>query len=306
MNFSLWLWPYGRWGGIEAMGDAACLAEELGFTSVSVSDHTVCTTGPESAGVTAVWPDWSVLSTYLALRTTRLRIVTCLVVPYRPVLPTAKQISSVDQVSRGRLTVAAASGWLRPEFDMLGVDYRRRGSITDEYLQAMRVLWTEEQPSFAGRHVWFRDIVFEPKCVQTPHVPIWIAGGASEGPIQRLLNHGEGWMPMGGPLDRNLRETVRRVKDRLAAHGRDPATITFRYTIGIGRANATLASISRSIAVADPAAVASSEFPDQLAREIAEFESAGFSELAINFPGETPTEVVEQLEWFGGEVMPLL
>ena len=61
LNFSLWLWPYDRWGGIEAMGDAARHAEEIGFASVSLSDHTICTTGPESAGVTGVWPDWSVL-----------------------------------------------------------------------------------------------------------------------------------------------------------------------------------------------------------------------------------------------------
>jgi probable F420-dependent oxidoreductase len=306
VKFSLWLWPYGRWGGLAAMGEAARRAESVGFASVSVSDHTIATTGSESDGVTSLWPDWSVLSTYLALQTTRLRILTSLVVPYRPVLPTAKQIATIDLVSEGRFTLAAAAGWLEPEFAMLGVDFRERGSITNEYLQAMKILWTDEAPSFAGRHVWFDNIIFEPRCVQQPHVPIWIAGGAARGPLQRLVEHGEGWMPMGGGLDANLIATVQRVKDALAARGRDPETVTFRYTIGIGKANAMLASISKSISVDDPAAVAPSEAPDDVAAEIAAFASAGFNELALNFPGESASEVLEQLDWFGSEVMPLL
>jgi len=288
------------------MGRYLRRAEALGFESVSVSDHTIATTGPESDGVTDMWPDWSVLSTYLALQTTRLRILTSLVVPYRPVLPMAKQIATIDVISEGRFTLAAAVGWLEPEFEMLGVDFRRRGAITDEYLQAMKILWTEDEPSFTGRHVSFRDIVFEPKCVQKPHVPIWVAGGAGEGPIRRLLNHGDGWMPMGGGLDQGLVDTVQRVKEQVAAKGRDSNAITFRYTIGIGKPNAALASISKSISVDDPAAVAPSETPEDVAAEIDAFARAGFNELAINFPGESAREVMEQLEWFGSEVMPLL
>ena len=111
-------------------------------------------------------------------------------------------------------------------------------------------------------------------------------------------------MPMGGPLDQRLRDTVLRLKDRLSASGRNPNAMTFRYTIGIGKPNAALASISKSIDVNDPAAVAPSEAPADVAAEIAEFESAGFTELAINFPGESAPEVLEQLEWFAAEVMP--
>jgi probable F420-dependent oxidoreductase len=306
LNFSLWLWPYGRWGGIEAMGDAARRAEAMGFASVSVSDHTICTTGTESEGVTPVWPDWSVLSTYLAVQTTSLRIVSCVVIPYRRVFPLAKQIATVDQVSQGRFTLAAAAGWLRPEFEMLGVDYHARGAITDEYLQAMKVLWTEDEPTFRGEHVSFRDIIFEPKCAQSPHVPIWIAGGDGRGPMRRVLELGDGWMPMGSGLDATLRETVTRVKGDLAAAGRDPGTLTFRYTIGIGEPNAALAKISQSIAVGDPVAVGAAESPDQVAEDVASFEEAGFTELAINFSGESATEVMEQLEWFAENVMPLV
>jgi len=306
MRFSLWLWPYGRWGGLDAMAQAAQRAEELGFASVSVSDHTICTTGPESSGVGPVWPDWSVLSTFLALHTTSLRIVTCLVVPYRPVFPQAKQIATVDQVSGGRLTFAAAVGWLRPEFEMLGVRFENRGSLTDEYLRAMKVLWTEDVPRFAGRHVSFSDIVFEPKCAQSPHVPIWVAGGSAPAPIRRVLELGDGWMPMGGELDGDLRETVLRIKEQVAARGRDPEALTFRYTIGIGEANPALQSLSRSIAVDQPAAVGRQGSPEATAAEIVRFEEAGFTELAINFSGASASQVLEQLDWFGSEVLPTL
>ncbi|MBV9336233.1 MAG: TIGR03619 family F420-dependent LLM class oxidoreductase, partial [Solirubrobacterales bacterium] len=210
------------------MALAARRAEALGFASISVSDHTVCPRGPEAAGVTAVWPDWSVLSTYVALNTTTIRILTTLVVPYRPVLPAAKQIATIDSLSGGRFTLAAAVGWLRREFEMLGVSYEDRGEITDEYLRAMKVLWTEDDPEFRGRHVNFRDIVFEPKCAQSPHVPIWIAGGDGPGPIRRLLELGQGWMPMGGGLNNRLREAVTRIKGQAASRGRDPDAIVFR------------------------------------------------------------------------------
>jgi probable F420-dependent oxidoreductase len=306
VRFSLWLWPYGRWGGIEAMGDAAELAERLGFANVSVSDHTICTTGPEAEGVTHVWPDWSVLSTYLAMRTSRMRILTSLVVPYRPVLPTAKQIATVDVVSGGRFTLAAAVGWLEPEFRMLNVPHAERGPITDEYLRAMKVLWTEDEPSFSGKYVSFAGIVFEPKCLQKPHVPIWIAGGTAPAPLRRVVEIGDGWMPMGGDLDTELRGAVARLKERAAEVGRDPEALTFRYTIGIGRAEAALEKISKSISVADPSTVGLGGSPQEVVEAVRRFEEAGFTELAINFAGESAPELMEQLEWFGGEVMPLL
>jgi probable F420-dependent oxidoreductase len=306
VNFSLWLWPYGRWSGLEPMALAAQRAEALGFASVSVSDHTVCPRGPDAAGVTPVWPDWSVLSTYLALQTSTVRILTTLVVPYRPVLPAAKQIATIDWISGGRFTLAAAVGWLKREFEMLGVRYEDRGAITDEYLRAMKVLWTEDEPEFSGRHVQFSDIVFEPKCAQSPHVPIWVAGGTGPGPVRRLIELGDGWMPMGGGLDDHLRETVVRIKDQAAQANRDPTAITFRYTIGIGTANAELQSISQSISVDEPAAVGNDGTPESVASEIAAFEAAGFTELAINFSGESAPEVMEQLDWFAAEVMPIL
>lgn len=306
MRFSLWLWPYDRWGDAKTMVRAARRAEQLGFDSVTVSDHIICPRGPERAGVTPVWHDWSVLSTAVACHTTRLRIVSCLVVPYRHPVSVAKQIASIDQVSEGRFTLAAASGWLETEYEMLRVAHRERADITDDYLRAMRVLWTDEDPRYRGKYVEFGDIIFEPRCVQAPHVPIWIAGGFAPRPLRRLVELGDGWMPMGGDLDAGLAEQVIRVKEEAGRAGRDPDALQFRYTIGIGRAEESLSAISSSIGVAQPAAVGSLESAEEVALAVDRFEQAGFTELALNFSGQSERECFEQLEWFGGEVLPML
>jgi probable F420-dependent oxidoreductase len=302
MRFSLWLWPYERWGTLAALPDAAQLAEDLGFASVTVSDHVAPVRG--APGLTDFWPDWAVLSSLVAARTRSLRIVSCVVVPYRPALVTAKQVATLDVVSGGRFTLAAAAGWLGSEFGMLGVDARSRGPVTDEYLQAMRVLWTDDSPSYSGRHVSFGNITFAPRCVQVPHVPVWIAGGAGSQVFRRVVSVGDGWMPMGGPLDEKLVSDLRSLREMVLRAGRDPGTMTFRYTIGIGKANAELDALSAGITAGRSATIEPGE-PEALAHEIERFERAGFNELAVNFSGRSPDELREQLCWFGSEVMPL-
>lgn len=305
MRFSLWLYPYGRWGSLDAMGKAAVRAEQLGFSSISISDHIVCPTGPEREGVTPVWHDFFVLSTYIAGRTTRIRLVGCLVLPYRRLLPMAKQIASVDVASGGRFTLVACVGWLKQEFEMLGVPYEERGDITDEYLQAMKVLWTSPNPEFSGKYCRFHDIVFEPKCMQEPHVPIWI-GGAGPRALRRVVGIGNGWMPMGDDPALVLAATIGEIKERAEAQGRDPGTLDFRYTLGIGEAESALRTISHSIGVDEPARaqINNSSSAEEVAETIDQFKKAGFTELCLSFAWTSPQEYMERIEWFASRVMP--
>ncbi len=310
MRFSLWLYPYGRWGGLDAMRSGVRRAEELGFASISVSDHIICPTGPAEAGVTPVWYDFFVLATHVADATERMRIVGTLVLPYRRPLLMAKQVASLDVASDGRFTLVACTGWLEREFQLLGVPWRERGAMTDEYLRAMRRLWTEKAPRFDGKYTSFSDIIFEPKCIQRPHVPIWIGGSDRPRPIERLLELGDGWMPMGDERPEKLRESIARIKDRAQARGRDPDSLEFRYTLGIGEAEASLRSISHSIGVDEPAEVelsgSAGESPDQIAEAVARFADAGFDELCLSFAWDSPSAFIERIEWFAAEVMPLV
>ena len=124
--------------------------------------------------------------------------------------------------------------------------------------------------------------------------------------MERLLELGDGWMPMGGDTGNELRDTSRASRSRLSGAWARSEAITFRYTMGSGVVNAALASISKSIAVGVRPRSAPTARPRRVAAEIARFEAAGFDELAINFSGESASEVMEQLDWFGEAVDAIL
>jgi hypothetical protein len=99
-----------------------------------------------------------------------------LVVPHRPAVLAAKMLATLDVLSGGRLVVGIGAGWLKSEFDaVVTTPFAERGKVTDEYIDAFRVLWTEAKPSFAGKYVKIDGIVLEPKPIQNP-LPIWVGG----------------------------------------------------------------------------------------------------------------------------------
>ena len=100
----------------------------------------------------------------------------------------------MDWLSSGRVTVTFAVGWLEEEFDIVGVPFHERGAITDEYTRAIIELWTKDSPEFEGKYVSFKDVAFEPKCVQKPHVPIWFGGDATP-VLKRVARYACGWWP---------------------------------------------------------------------------------------------------------------
>jgi len=125
---------------------------------------------------------------YIAAKTSRIRLVLAvMVVPHRPAVLAAKMLATIDVLSGGRLVVGIGAGWLQREFDaVVTTPFAARGAVTDEYLKAFRVLWTEEAPRADGRWVKFDGIVFAPKPVQQPHPPIWF-GGESGPALRRAL-----------------------------------------------------------------------------------------------------------------------
>jgi probable F420-dependent oxidoreductase len=131
----------------------------------------------------------------LAGATQRIKILTyVLVLPYRHPVMLAKQISTLDFLSAGRIMLGTAVGHLEREFEVLNVPFEERGAMTDEYLRAIKELWTSPEPSFRGRYVQFEEIVFEPKPVQKPHPPI-LMGGNTRLAMRRAASVGDGWLP---------------------------------------------------------------------------------------------------------------
>jgi len=170
----------------------ARLAEEAGFESLWVGDHIALPVGdgnpPRLEAMVAL--------TYLAAVTSRVRLgVGLIVLPQRQPVLLAKQLTSLDVLSGGRLTVAVGAGYVEPELNAMGVALAERGARTDEYLAAMRALWAAET-SFSGRFVSFAGVVQHPAPVQRPHPPI-VVGGHSAAAYRRAARHGSGWYGWG-------------------------------------------------------------------------------------------------------------
>src|SRR5215213_10089277 len=182
--------------------------EALGFDYVTISDHIMVPrnleskypytdTGEFPAGTQAAWLDQLATTAYIAALTKKLRFVlSVMVVPHRPAVLTAKLISTIDYLSKGRLTMGIGVGWCREEFEAIGAaPFDDRGAVTDEWMAACRELFTAAEPKFSGKYVKFDDVVFAPKPVQKP-VPIWV-GGESAPALRRTARYAHGWYPVG-------------------------------------------------------------------------------------------------------------
>lgn len=197
MRFGVTVPTYGPYARPDTFAMLVRRAEELGFDDVWFGDHVVI---PDYA-VELSTPDWFEAITCCAVAsglTTRLRVGTdVLVLPGRDPLLLAKQVSTLDQLSGGRATLAVGIGYLRGELEALGrAPYEQRAAVTEEWLAMLRHVWTNPGPlSFDGRHVAFRDLHVSPRPVQVGGVPRWV-GGNHANAIRRAALLGDGWHPL--------------------------------------------------------------------------------------------------------------
>ncbi len=170
------------------------LADDLGYDMVAIPEHFVIPRDQVEVSGTHYFHAASAQS-YIAGATQRIAVNSCItILPLQNPIVLAKALATADWLSSGRMMMSVGVGWLEEEFNSLGVPFRERGRICDEYLAAIIELWTSDTPEFDGKYVAFRDIAFEPKPVQRPHIPIWI-GGDVEASLKRAARFGSGWWP---------------------------------------------------------------------------------------------------------------
>jgi probable F420-dependent oxidoreductase len=169
-------------------------AEKLGYAMISVPEHHIIPSAHVDLSGPHYFSAYPAMG-YLAGATETIRVNSCIaILPLQHPVVTAKALSTIDWLSNGRVTVTFAVGWLEEEFKLLGVSFKERGAMAEEYVQAIIELWTKEKPEFEGKYVSFRDVAFEPKPVQKPHLPIWF-GGDADAVMKRIARYGDGWWP---------------------------------------------------------------------------------------------------------------
>jgi alkanesulfonate monooxygenase SsuD/methylene tetrahydromethanopterin reductase-like flavin-dependent oxidoreductase (luciferase family) len=201
------------------------------------------------------------------------------------------------------VTLGCGTGWMREEFEALGLPpFEKRGQVTNEYLGAMKALWTMDSPSFDGEFVKFGNLDSDPRPVQKPHPPIWI-GGESPPALRRVVALGDGWYPIGRnpkfpmPTAEDFGKRVEVLHAMATQAGRDPATITLAFNIGMNDA------MERKDASGTRMLISGS--PEQRAADLNAFAAQGVTTTIVNFPTNDLNQTLDAMAEFAANVMPL-
>jgi len=196
MKFGMFGINLGVCADADAVRQVAVAAERAGFDSLWTGEHVVL---PDPhVPPSPVPPDYPFLDPAVALAfaaacTSKILLATgVIILPQRNPLVLAKELASVDVVSAGRLVFGIGVGYLEPEFNALGIPFDHKGARTNEYIEAIRTLWTEPSPAYEGKFVRFSGIQAMPRPVQKPHPPL-VLGGQSAPSYARAVRYGNGW-----------------------------------------------------------------------------------------------------------------
>ena len=307
-------------------------AESLGFDSVWVHDHLTWTeeihrthisSGSDEALKTNENPDfYEALTTlsYLAGLVDSVRIgIACLMLPCRNPLFIAKQVATLDVLCGGRLDLGVGIGSPATiksrEYEVFGVNRRLRGKICDDYVGAMKAVWTSHPSSYEGRFVSFKDAEIFPKPLQKPHPPIWV-GGWTEAAMKRTAKLGEGWLP-AWLTPEDIAPRYQKVKEMARQFGRDGDAIHLGIEVyasidedssrakknALGTFQASRGTYEREMTLEYLESVSLIGSPDEIREKIRAYAGAGVSHFEIKFIYPTMDRHLEMMKLFSDEVL---
>jgi len=294
----------GRAAGPEVLTDAARSAEAQGWDAVWSADRVVTpwridTEYPYAEDAAFIVPpdrpflDSMTCLAYLAGRTERIQLgISVLVLPYRHPLYWARVAASVDLLAGGRLIMGVGVGWMREEFAAQNVPFEARGRMTDEQLEILGKLWSEESISFEGEHYRFHDLSFVPK----RKLPIWV-GGEGKAARRRTARYGDAWFPYYVRITpEELRARHEEVRAMARELGRDPDAVALTACAAVQLTPDTVRQ--------EPDRLRGT--PEQVVEAIQAYERAGVEHLALQFMVPKWPERKEQIARFAEEALPAL
>ncbi|MFE3885188.1 TIGR03619 family F420-dependent LLM class oxidoreductase [Streptomyces lydicus] len=270
-------------------------ADRQGFAYIACCEHLAIPRRLAEA-MSTVWYDPVATLAHLAAVTERVRLLSHVAVAgLKHPLVTAKQYATLDRLSGGRLILGVGAGHVAEEFDVLGVDFERRGAVLDETMDALKVaLGPEEFPAFAGERFVFEGLGQAPRPVQTPRPPLWV-GGSSPAAVRRAAVRGDGWLPQG---DRRaeLPGQIGKLRRLRAAAGVDAPVV--------------IGAIAEPLYVGEPGWEVGrrtlSGAPERIAESLREYRAMGVDQIQVRFRSRGCGELREQMAAFGTDVAPLL
>ena len=285
-------WP--EYTGPEWIMDYARHVGELGYWAFHVGDHLAVPKQHDDIP-TPYWFDPATFLAWLTTETKMAPVINVYVIPYRSPFHTAKLVSTLDVVSGGRAIMSAGVGYLKPEFEQLGVPWETRGAMTDDYIRAMKVLWTQDEAAYDGEFVKFKEMRFWPKPIRKPHPPVWI-GGQTKLSLYRAARLGDGWNPFMFDLN-GMRDAIGYLEDYWAQKDTRERPENFQVVYG-GLAKITDNKVPES---------GRAHFhgtPEQILLDIERYADHGITFCSVGFDGTTWPEQRENMERFAKEVMP--
>jgi probable F420-dependent oxidoreductase len=270
-------------------------AEELGLDAVFVPDH-ILAKPATTQHYGGHWPDPFSLLAYLAGRTRRIRLgASVIVLPYRNALVAAKAAATVDQASGGRFIFGVGVGWDEAEFVDLGLPFRERGRLSNDYIRAIKAAWATDVPAYKGEYVNFAGATFSPRPIQKPHPPIWVGGspgGVSAPAVRRCAELGDAWHPLALGLD-DIEKSFARLRDLAARSGRRDA---------IGLAPRNMLDLTDAPKGAGRAAFQGSVA--EVAGDIRRVKALGAEWMTFDLPRANVAAMTRAMERLAGEVKP--
>ena len=241
MRIGFFLPQIGPAANVNSITKIATLAEELKYDSIWVTDRLLYPTNPQTSYYGGPLPepykrvfDPLETLTFAAAHTGRVALGTSVLdIPfYNPVI-LARQLTTLDVLSSGRLRVGFGLGWSKDEYDATGASMKIRGERADEFIAILKAIWTTDPAEFHGKYFQLPKCIIQPKPVQKPHPPIYMAA-YSPGAMKRTAKLANGWMPVGMTIDQ-AKSTTTQLKNLAKDMGRDPADlkIILRYNLAI-------------------------------------------------------------------------